>query len=135
MADACKGCRFVQRMARMESQERIEKLLNQATNEVIHREQARQEHYRKSTLKRDVISKWKHAAHLAVRWSRAHYKDHIRVTEKEHMSSVDCFDGGSMRGRKPNLEPEQEEKLDVSEEDLVVIHPVVDGRMKDEGRS
>jgi 5'-nucleotidase len=126
------GCRFVQRMSRMESQERIEQLLNAATHEVINREQARQQRYNTSS-RRDIVSKWRHAAHLALRWSRAHYKDHIRVTETEHMSAVDCFDGDSMRGRKPHDDAE-EEKLDVSEEDLITIHPVVDGRMKDVAR-
>ena len=123
-------------MSRLESQERIEKLINTATNEVVRREKARQDRYHASMSRRDVVSRWKHAAHLALRWSRAHYRDHLRVTEKEHMSDVDCFDGGSVRGRKPRQETEEQpqEKLDVSEEDLVVIHPIVDGRMKDEGR-
>lgn len=130
------GCRFVQRMARMEPQERIEQLINAATKEVIWREIARKDRYDKhSSSRRDIVTKWKHAARLALRWSRAHYRDHIRVTEKEHMSGVDCFDGGSVRSRKANDEAELKETLDVSEDDIITIHPFVDGRFKDEGRS
>ena len=119
-------------MSHLASQERIEKLLNAATNEVIVREKNRQDRYLKYA-KADVVSRWRHAAHAALRWSRAHYRDHIRVTEKEHMSGVDCFDGGSMRGRRPHVQEEQE-SLDVSEDDLITVHPIVDGRFKDEGR-
>lgn len=118
----------------MVSQERIEKLLNVATNEVINREKNRQDRYLKYA-KVDIVGKWRHAAYRALRWSRAHYKDHIRITEKEHMSTVDCFDGGSVRKRKPHVQQEEQESLDVSEEDLATIHPVVDGRFKNEGRS
>ncbi|EKM55738.1 uncharacterized protein PHACADRAFT_95531 [Phanerochaete carnosa HHB-10118-sp] len=128
------GCRFIQHMSRMESQERIERLLNVATNEVIDREKNRQDRYLKYA-KPSIAGKWRHAALRALRWSRGHYKDHIRITEKEHMSIVDCFDGGSIRKRKPHVQQEEQESLDVSEEDLVTIHPIVDGRFKDEGRN
>lgn len=125
----------MQRMSRMESQERIEQLLNSATSEIISKEKARRDHYHKETVRKDVISKWRHAAHLALRWSRSHYKDHLRVTEKEHMSDVDCLDGNRMRSQKPQDDEIQDTTEDVSEEDLITIHPVVDGRFKDEGRN
>ena len=120
-------------MARMESQERIEKLLNAATNEVITREKNRQDRYQRHS-KADIASKGRNAAHRALRWSRAHYRDHIRITEQEHMSPVDCYDGSSVRKTQPHVQKDVKESLDVSEDDLVTIHPVVDGRFKDEGR-
>ena len=118
----------------MEAQERIETLLNTSTQEIIKREQARQDRYQKSARK-DVVSKWRQAAHLALRWSRAHYKDLIGVTAKEHMSSVDCFDGSKVRTKQHEEDGQEDPSFDQSEEDLITIHPIVDGRLKDEGRS
>ena len=75
-------------------------------------------------------------ARLALRWSRSHYRDHLRVTEKEHMSGVDCFDGSTVRGRKAQNDGDGwKETLDISEEDIITIHPFIDCRFKDEGRS
>lgn len=131
------GCRFVKRMSQMAAQQRIETLLNSATNEVIQREKARQDRYNKSLSHRDLINRWKHAAQVALRWSRAHYKDHITITEKEHMSAVDCVDGAAMRGHlstTPKPDVELDDTHDTSEDDLITINPIVDGRLKDEGR-
>ncbi len=83
---------------------------------------------------------WRRVAGIALHWSRGHYRDHLRVTGREHMSDVDCFDGGRMRkgefgGDQVKQGKGQEtEELSGAEEDLVTIHPVVDGRLKDEGR-
>ena len=81
---------------------------------------------------------WRRVAGLALRWSRAHYRDHLRITGREHMSDVDCFDGARVRKgrfeREAEKEPLEDEELDGADEDLAVIHPVVDGRLKDEGR-
>ena len=75
-------------MSHMASQQRIETLLDTATNEVIQREKARQDRFNQN---KDLLNKRKRAAQLALRWSRAHYKDRITVTEKEHMSEVDVW--------------------------------------------
>jgi len=48
---------------------------------------------------------------------------------------VDCFDG---RGARCGVSIEQGKDVHPGgegEEDLVVIHPAVDGRLKDEGRT
>jgi 5'-nucleotidase len=120
----------------METQERIEVLLNSATKGVIEREQARQDKHRKDAQS-SVANKWRHALRLAVRWSRAHYKDSIHVTSKEHMSDVDCFNGSGARASthdEPEKDGEEHGGHDHGEEDLILIHPVIDGRLKDEGR-
>ena len=87
---------------------------------------------------RAIGDMWRRVAGIALRWSRGHYRDNLRVTGREHMSDVDCFDGDGMRkGRfaRPKVEQATEdEELDGTEEDLANIHPVVDGRLKDEGR-
>ena len=94
-----------------------------------------------------VVYRWKHAARRALRWSRAHYRDNIHITGREHMSPVDHFDGSSLRKQQAKAmedakrEAQEKEKEDAKrkekedEEDLAVIHPIVDGRLKDEGRN
>ena len=93
---------------------------------------------------------WRRVAGIALRWSRGHYRDHMRISGREHMSEVDCFDGEKMRkgrfGRdqakkgedrateKEGKDGDENAELTGSEEDLATIHPVVDGRLKDEGR-
>ncbi|KAI8998871.1 Metallo-dependent phosphatase [Trametes punicea] len=85
---------------------------------------------------------WRRVAGIALRWSRGHYRDHLRVTGREHMSAVDCFDGDRMRkgefgvdqAKEAREKEHENEELHGAEEDLVTIHPVVDGRLKDEGR-
>lgn len=122
------------RMSRMATQQRIETLLSSATKDVIKREQARKDRYL-SSMRKDAVSKWRHAAHLALRWSRAHYKDLINVTTREHMSSVDCYPGSKARGEQQHGDEGTDGSKGDSAEDLITIHPIIDGRLKDEGRS
>lgn len=65
------------------------------------------------------------------------------MSAKEHMSAVDCFDGEKVRKVHSFKEGEsgrQEEKKDEKEgtkpndEDMLVAHPVVDGRLRNIGR-
>lgn len=128
-------------MSRIQSQERIELLLNTASNDIITREVARREKYHTYLARKDPVSRWRHAMHLALRWSRAHYKDNIHVSEKEDMNAVDCFDGDTYRRGKATAPAKTSEELNDTDtsstdlDDLITIHPVVDGRFKDEGRS
>ena len=57
------------------------------------------------------------------------------MSEKEHMSPVDCFDGSAFRKSYIATDQRKEEVHNVSTDDLLIVHPVVDGRLKDEGRS
>ncbi|KAI0078996.1 Metallo-dependent phosphatase [Panus rudis PR-1116 ss-1] len=127
------GCRFVNRMARLSSES--SDLIHEETATVIRREKARQDRYDQSA-KSKTADKWRHVAQLALRWSRAHYKDNLYVTEREHMSDVDCFDGDKMRSNlgEEVVEKEKNEE-ETLEEDLITIHPIVDGRLFDKGRS
>lgn len=117
-------------------------LLHSETAQVISREKARQVRYdgSQTPAHQEAASKWRRLANAALRWSRAHYKDNLYVTEREHMSSVDCFDGQGLRtalnsvnwekkGQQTEAKTTQEE-----EKDLITIHPIVDGRLRDEGR-
>ncbi|KAI0721526.1 Metallo-dependent phosphatase [Cerioporus squamosus] len=168
------GCKFVNRLARIANVQHVS-LLDPETAGVVSREKARQSHAlsRRSRSKskdrlaaarskspasslggtprsmspgRAIGDMWKRVAGLALRWSRGHYRDNMRVTGREHMSDVDCFDGDRMR--KGRFERDQTKgtktaddgkggenvELDGSEEDLANIYPIVDGRLKDEGR-
>ncbi|OJA10884.1 hypothetical protein AZE42_11072, partial [Rhizopogon vesiculosus] len=70
-----------------------------------------------------IAAKWKRAATGALNQarSRAHYRDHTNVAARESMDSVDCFDRATGDGD--------------DEEDLPVIHPIVDGRIKNVART
>jgi 5'-nucleotidase len=85
---------------------------------------------------------WKLATSLVIKSirSKRHYQANLSVAQVEHMSEVDCFDGEKMR-RKWGVQGTKEEKDQgggnsraPDEEDLLLIHPVLDGRFKDIGR-
>ena len=95
--------------------------LHDDTNSIISKERERRERHAKSK----ATQQWQNAATLALRSSRAHYQDQINVSAREHMSGVDCFDGGKAR------KGYAAEKDNHGEEDLPTIRPVVDGRLKD----
>lgn len=136
MATGCQYVARLSRMSRLNAFNPLSFLLHGETEHVIRREKARIEKYQKISSLKGAASKWRHAAHLALRWSRAHYKDHIYVTEREHMSGVDCFDGaGARRGTTKRQAAVGEEKGEEERQDLVTIHPIVDGRLHDEGRN
>jgi 5'-nucleotidase len=75
-------------------------------------------------------NRWKQAIALALRESRSrrHYQEHLSVSTAEHMSAVDPFDGDNCR------KGEESQNYSGKPEDLLVISPVIDGRLKDEGR-
>jgi hypothetical protein len=60
--------------------------------------------------------------------------DHLNISVREHMSSVDCVDGSNMRRHGEQNTEEKTASQDIDTDDLLVIHPVVDGRLKDVAR-
>lgn len=76
-----------------------------------------------------AASKWKDAVSKIIQ-RKLHYQEHTRVAWTEHMSSVDPFHGERIRKGEPHRQQSQEFDSD----DLLVITPAVDGRLKDEGR-
>lgn len=106
--------------------------LHSNTQAAIAREQAKQQ-TRQKPLEARVADHWKGAARLARRWarSRLHYQDKLNVCTTEHMSPVDVYDGKNARqGKSSVLKPQVFEE----EEDLLLVSPEIDGRLKDEGR-
>ncbi|KAI0807271.1 Metallo-dependent phosphatase [Fomes fomentarius] len=165
------GCRFINRLSRIASTHHVKLLDPGETSNVVSREKARRSHAsreprskskdrlaatrsksparsiggsstRSMSPGRAIGDMWRRVAGVALRWSRGHYRDNLRISGREHMSDVDCFDGAKMRrGRNEakssednGVKPSEREELTGAEEDLAVISPVVDGRLKDEGR-
>jgi len=87
---------------------------------------------------------WKLAASLVIKSirSKRHYQENLSVAQVEHMSEVDCFDGEKMRKKwgAPQVRADKGgDEREASpgatyEDDLLQIHPVLDGRFKDIGR-
>ncbi|KAL0567578.1 hypothetical protein V5O48_014416 [Marasmius crinis-equi] len=125
------GSQFVKKMSKLVDEPDTKHLL-ESTKAAIQREKARNE--RESRHRSSAAAQmWKHAANLALRWSRsrAHYQEQFKVSTSEHMSDVDAFDGRSVRtGDVSNKEKDPSE----NDEDLLVVAPEVDGRLKDLGR-
>jgi 5'-nucleotidase len=81
-----------------------------------------------------AMERWQKAAASVLHSSRSrrHFRDRIHITSKEHMTVVDCFDGARQRAGEP--QGESNAIKNPSEEDLLVVYPSVDGRLKDEAQ-
>lgn len=118
--------------------------LHPDTHEIVASERDRQQkHHAKHKARRqqsNAEQNWVKALSFALHVSRSkkHYRDHINVSAKEHMSAVDCFDGEKVRKMKhddgPESDQEEKEGRKPSDEDMLVAHPTVDGRLRDIGR-
>jgi 5'-nucleotidase len=51
------------------------------------------------------------------------------------MTAVDCFNGAKQRAGKPQPLDEGDSMEDSPDEDLLVVNPAVDGRLKDEAHN
>lgn len=81
--------------------------------------------------------RWKHAIEeiRAIVHSPTHYRAPFSIANREHMTNVDCFDGERARGGQERNEADEVEVEDKdSDDDLLVVTPVIDGRLKDKGR-
>jgi len=134
------GSRFVNRMSRLVKENALDQTFMQAGTEVI----VQRERRRSQRLEHPGKMHWKLAASLVIKSirSKRHYQENLSVAQVEHMSEVDCFDGGKMRRDwgaprvKEAMEKSQDETSPstTDEKDLLQIHPVLDGRFKDVAR-
>ncbi|EJD53251.1 Metallo-dependent phosphatase [Auricularia subglabra TFB-10046 SS5] len=85
---------------------------------------------RTSGIIRNARDRWKNAAARALRAQRNNVQDALHVANREHMSDVDCYDGMAARTGAAHVKTSDNAKKDV-----ITIHPVVDGRMKDVARA
>lgn len=129
------------RMSRLAKENTLSQTFMQADTELI----VQREGKRSQRLQNPGKMHWKLATSLVIKSirSKGHYQGNLSVTQVEHMSEVDCFDGETMRKKwgAPRPEDPKEEKDEgmrssrtTDEEDLLHIHPVLDGRFKDIGR-
>jgi len=135
------GSRFVNRMSRLARENALSQTFMQAGTEVI----VQRERRRSQRLEHPGKMHWKLAASLAIKSirSKRHYQENLSVVQVEHMGEVDCFDGEKMRrewgahqAKEAKVEKRQDETSPhaTDEDDLLQIHPVLDGRFKDIGR-
>ncbi|KAG8217209.1 Metallo-dependent phosphatase [Butyriboletus roseoflavus] len=104
-------------------------------NKMVHLREKNQETNHLHSETAGVVQRWQHAAVSALHKlrSRVHYMDHFNITAREHMSGVDCCDGKRIRrGSSWNGKSGHEKTYN---DDLLAIHPVVDGRFQDVARS
>jgi 5'-nucleotidase len=116
-----------------------------AGSQYIHTFKAQQKHAAPKFLApstSNTLSKakqrWLKAAEMVVNFERqrapsGHSIDEIgdalRIAQQEHMTDIDRFDGAGARcGNPSGLVPSK------GEVELVVVKPIVDGRLKDVGR-
>ncbi|KAG5718664.1 Trifunctional nucleotide phosphoesterase protein YfkN [Termitomyces sp. T112] len=102
--------------------------LRPRTEAAVSRETARRR-TRKAHEESVVAEHWKRAAKLAVQWSRRsrlHYQDQLSICTTEHMSPVDAYDGQSIR-----REGQTRKRWTFNEEEMITVHPEIDGRLKD----
>lgn len=121
------GSRFVTRLARFDESQVH---LHEETHKVIQNERTRL--VKATSHLSNAAENWQK---LASRWSRCRrrFSENIHITSKEHMSGVDCFDGAKQRAGEPQGESDCLGKP--SDEDLLVVHPWVDGRLRDEAQN
>jgi 5'-nucleotidase len=121
------GARFVNRMSRLVG-DGDRSQLHSTTWTAISREKARQEMSHKHVVSGSkAAQRWKNAADRVRSTSHGHYRDQLRVSGWEHMSEVDCFDGGKARTGKSGA-------VALADDDLITVSPVVDSRLKDLAR-
>ena len=112
--------------------------LNSETDRMIKSAQESKKRSDKDASER-ARERWHHTLeHIrSIVHSPAHYRAPLHIASREHMSSTDCFDGKRVRsGEWEEGTPRTQVKGDEPEdEDLPLISPIMDGRLKDVGRA
>ena len=121
------GSHFVNKMIRLKDHSQ---LIQSRTKAAISEEQSRRNKVQEQ-LKEPTTAKkhWERAINLVIHRTKSHYRDQLAVCSTEHMSSVDAYDGNSARKGQENIYQRQE-----GDDDLLVISPTIDNRLKDEAR-
>ncbi|KAH8829650.1 Metallo-dependent phosphatase-like protein [Flagelloscypha sp. PMI_526] len=110
---------------------RLSRLVKHPSKEDLHENTKKaivNKHKREQRRSETAASRWKGAVSKILH-PKEHYQDHTRVARTEHLSSVDPCDGAGMRRGEA-----QDNHATFDGADLLEIHPVVDGRLKDVGR-
>ncbi len=115
------GSQFVHKILRLQQYDR--EFSNKSTRgniDALEKDNAT----RKDSPSASAVHLWKHAAHLVHRArSQIHYRNHLKIANSEHMSSVDAFDGANARKGKECSEKE------IDHMDVIIVTPSIDGRL------
>lgn len=124
-------------MSRLGKESALSRTFIQPETELI----VQRERERSQRLQNPGKMHWKLATSLVIKSirSKKHYQANLSVTQVEHMSEVDCFDGETVRRKWGASPPEGTadggaDSHATDEEDLLQIYPVLDGRLKDIAR-
>jgi len=117
------GSQFVNKVIRMKNQHGTPTVHQERTRVAIDLQKQGQEC--KPAISA-AARQWERALFLV---RQANYRDHIAISTSEDMTTVDAFDGHSIRkGRSCNkVSPD-------ANPDLLVVSPAIDGRLKDESK-
>ncbi|KAI9570842.1 Metallo-dependent phosphatase-like protein [Boletus coccyginus] len=123
------GARRINNNARLRDEK--EKVDHVARREIEHQTR----HAGKCRLWPKFAQRWQHAVVNALQKlrSRAQDQDNFNVTAREHTGVV--YDGKKVQQGSGGDDKNGHDSETIYEEDLFVIHPVVDGRLKDVARS
>lgn len=130
------------RMSRLARESAFSQTFMGAGTEMI----IQRERKRSQRLQNPEKMHWKLAASRVIKSirSKRHYQETLSVAQLEHMGDVDFFDGEKMRKEwgAPQAQEAKEGKgqdekgsRSKDEDDLLHIHPVLDGRLHDIGRA
>ncbi|PFH49098.1 hypothetical protein AMATHDRAFT_148390 [Amanita thiersii Skay4041] len=118
------GSQFINKMSRISNGHHH--LLGAHAQKAISREKAKIQKLER--IVRDIFQHWKGLIHR--QRSKGHFMTQYNVCVSEHMSGVDPFDGEkARRGQGLSFMREDEE-----DDSLLVVTPLVDGRLVDEAR-
>ncbi|KAF8636482.1 hypothetical protein AX17_003297 [Amanita inopinata Kibby_2008] len=118
------GSQFVTKMTRISDHANGTNFQDGTWREIL-RARAKKQALR--TLVHNAVQQWK--GFVRDKRSKTHFKNQFNICTTEHMSSVDAFDGETARkGQTTNI------KRETIDDDLLIVTPVVDGRLRDEGR-
>jgi len=121
--------KFINKMIRFKTQSKGRELLQDANRVIIDKLDDETKDASKNHQS-NAVRLWEHAVDLAIHRARTkfHYQNHFKICETEDMSPIDAFDGDNVRKGRECLETV------AKEEDLPVVSPEIDGRLKDIAR-
>ena len=115
------GSQFVHKILRLQQYDReFSNKSTRANIDALEKDNAT----RKDSPSASAVHLWKHAAHLVHRArSHIHYRNHLKIANSEHMSSVDAFDGANASKGKECSEKE------IDHMDVIIVTPYIEGRL------
>ncbi|KAH8108440.1 Metallo-dependent phosphatase [Phellopilus nigrolimitatus] len=120
------GSTYIKKMTNSSVEKSEPAHLHSETESMLQRAKERAGRLTRETSQK-ARERWRHALDevRAIVHSSAHYRAPLSIASREHMTCVDCFDGERARVGERS-DPKEDD-----EEHLLVISPLLDGRLKD----